>query len=64
MSDSTKPVSTTNIEIEVLSMKKNEIRKTSFKTIYDTTLETLKEKVSAISIRPSTLHLIIKYVME
>ena len=66
MSDSTKPVSTTNIEVEVevLSMKKNASRKTSFKTIYDTTLETIKEKVSAITIRPSTLHLIIKYVME
>ena len=66
MSDSTKPVSTTNIEVEVevLSMKKNASRKTKIKKIYDTTLETIKEKVSAITIRPSTLHLIIKYVME
>tara|TARA_B110001450_G_scaffold73943_2_gene70345 strand:+ start:744 stop:1166 length:423 start_codon:yes stop_codon:yes gene_type:complete len=32
--------------------------------IYNSTLETIKEKVSLISIRPSTLYLIIKYVME
>jgi alpha-galactosidase/6-phospho-beta-glucosidase family protein len=34
------------------------------KNIYDTTLEGIKEKVSLITIRPSTLYLIIKYVME
>lgn len=34
------------------------------KNIYDTTLEKIKEKVSLITIRPSTLYLIIKYVME
>lgn len=34
------------------------------KNIYDNTLEAIKEKVSLISIRPSTLYLIIKYVME
>lgn len=34
------------------------------KGLYDTTLEIIKEKVSVINIRPSTLHLIIKYVME
>ena len=39
--------------------------KTSNKLIiYNAILETLKEKVSNISIRPSTLYLIIKYVME
>jgi len=32
--------------------------------IYNSTLEAIKEKVSLISIRPSTLYLIIKYVME
>jgi len=32
--------------------------------LYETTLIKLKVKVSAISIRSSTLHLIIKYVME
>jgi len=37
---------------------------TIYNTIYNTTLNKVKEKVSAISIRPSTLHLIIKYVME
>lgn len=34
------------------------------KNIYDTTLEKIKEKVSLITIRPSTLYLIIKHVME
>lgn len=34
------------------------------KNIYNTTLEAIKEKVSVITIRPSTLYLIIKYVME
>jgi len=34
------------------------------KNIYDTTLEAIKEKVSLITIRPSTLYLIIKHVME
>jgi len=32
--------------------------------IYNSTLETIKEKVSLITIRPSTLYLIIKHVME
>ena len=32
--------------------------------VYETTLSKLKVKVSAITIRSSTLHLIIKYVME
>ena len=32
--------------------------------IYNSTIEIIKEKVSQISIRPSTLYLIIKYVME
>ena len=40
-------------------MKGNDIQK-----LYDTTLAKLKVKVSAINIRSSTLHLIIKYVME
>ena len=34
------------------------------RAIYDSVLATLKEKVSNISIRPSTLYLVIKYVME
>ena len=41
-----------------------ENKKPTFETIYNSTLSKVKEKVSAISIRPSTLHLIIKYVME
>lgn len=38
--------------------------KFDIQNIYETTLATLKVKVSAITIRSSTLHLIIKYVME
>tara|TARA_Y100001980_G_C14328808_1_gene146906 strand:+ start:168 stop:599 length:432 start_codon:yes stop_codon:yes gene_type:complete len=34
------------------------------KDIYESTLNKLKEKVSLITIRSSTLHLILKYVME
>ena len=36
----------------------------NIQNLYETTLEKLKVKVSAISIQSSTLHLIIKYVME
>ena len=48
------------------TVKVSEINTTIIKSknIYDTTLETIKEKVSLITIRPSTLYLIIKYVME
>ncbi len=48
------------------TVKVTEINTTIIKSknIYDTTLETIKEKVSLITIRPSTLYLIIKYVME
>ena len=38
--------------------------KFDIQNVYETTLAKLKVKVSAISIRSSTLHLIIKYVME
>lgn len=38
--------------------------KFDIQNIYEKTLAKLKVKVSAISIRSSTLHLIIKYVME
>ena len=34
------------------------------KNIFDKSLEIIKKKVSVIDIRPSTLHLILKYVME
>ena len=49
------------VEIESVNP---ENKKPTFETIYNSTLSKVKEKVSAISIRPSTLHLIIKYVME
>ena len=39
-------------------------KKPTFELIYFSTLSKVKQKVSAISIRPSTLHLIIKYVIE
>lgn len=38
--------------------------KFNIQNVYETTLAKLKVKVSAITIRSSTLHLIIKYVME
>ena len=43
---------------------KPEKSKFDIQNVYETTLAKLKVKVSAISIRSSTLHLIIKYVME
>ena len=58
------------IEIEKISVtnKKKEKAKAKAKInvpgIYDSILETLKEKVSVITIRPNTIHLVIKYVME
>tara|TARA_B110000114_G_C14873463_1_gene309783 strand:- start:113 stop:670 length:558 start_codon:yes stop_codon:yes gene_type:complete len=49
----------------IISRLKSERHKPPNKLIiYNAILETLKEKVSNISIRPSTLYLIIKYVME
>ena len=36
----------------------------AMKNIFDKTLLTVKNKVSVVNIRPSTLHLILKYVME
>lgn len=38
--------------------------KFDIQNVYETTLAKLKVKVSAITIRSSTLHLVIKYVME
>ena len=49
------------VEIESVN---TEIKKPTFEIIYNSALSKVKEKVLAISIRPSTLHLIIKYVME
>ncbi len=43
---------------------KPEKPKFDIQNVYETTLQKLKVKVSAITIRSSTLHLIIKYVME
>ena len=43
---------------------KPEKTKFDIQNVYETTLQKLKVKVSAITIRSSTLHLIIKYVME
>lgn len=49
----------------IISRLKSERHKTpNNQIIYNAILEILKEKVSNISIRPSTLYLIIKYVME
>tara|TARA_Y100000389_G_scaffold182398_1_gene198970 strand:+ start:789 stop:1208 length:420 start_codon:yes stop_codon:yes gene_type:complete len=43
---------------------KPEKSKFDIQNLYETTLAKLKIKVAAITIRSSTLHLIIKYVME
>jgi|TARA_Y100000816_G_scaffold10233_2_gene6601 hypothetical protein len=53
----------TVIEIESVNTE-IKTKKPTFELIYFSTLSKVKQKVSAISIRPSTLHLIIKYVME
>tara|TARA_Y100000768_G_C23795572_1_gene594634 strand:- start:19 stop:423 length:405 start_codon:yes stop_codon:yes gene_type:complete len=48
----------------VTDSTKDDKSKFDIKSLYEITLTKLKVKVSAISIRSSTLHLIIKYVME
>lgn len=48
----------------VTESTKDDKSKFDIKNLYEITLTKLKVKVSAISIRSSTLHLIIKYVME
>ena len=49
-----------------MSVKSNEIiiKTETNNTIYDNALIIVKEKLSNITIRASTIHLIIKYVME
>ena len=49
-----------------MSLKNNEIiiKTETNNTIYDNALIIVKEKLSNITIRASTIHLIIKYVME
>tara|TARA_B110001450_G_scaffold191587_4_gene179779 strand:+ start:721 stop:1176 length:456 start_codon:yes stop_codon:yes gene_type:complete len=54
-------------KVKVTSKTKKDQEKTkkpTINTIYESTLETLKEKISVIAIRPNTIHLVIKYVME
>jgi len=43
---------------------KKENKKVTFENIFNITYTKLKEKISGISIRAHTLHLLIKYVME
>jgi hypothetical protein len=56
------------IQLEKLKTKSSKPKKenvlVNMKEIYSSTLEKLKEKVSVINVRSSTLHLIIKYVIE
>ena len=59
------------IEIEKIQSKKsitnntsNNKQTNSIINIFSKSLNTIKEKASVINIRPSTLHLILKYVME
>ena len=49
-----------------MSINTNEVvlKRKSDNSIYDNTLIIVKEKLSNITIRASTIHLIIKYVME
>ena len=48
-----------------MSINTNEVvLKSESNSIYDNTLIVVKEKLSNITIRASTIHLIIKYVME
>ena len=53
-----------SVEVKKEKQKAKQISKSNTITIYDSVMETLKEKVSVITIRPSTLHLVLKYVME
>tara|TARA_Y100000022_G_C13227259_1_gene365544 strand:- start:86 stop:517 length:432 start_codon:yes stop_codon:yes gene_type:complete len=50
--------------VEIENVNIEFVNKPSVTSLYETSLATLKEKISSISIRASTLHLIIKYVME
>ena len=52
----------TVLEIQNVNLKA--LNKPNMSSLYENTLTILKEKVSNISLRASTLHLIIKYVME
>ena len=60
------------IEIEQITKKSKTSKKTkhpnppqaNISALYNSVLNTLKEKISAVEIRSSTIHLIIKYVME
>ena len=51
-------------ESETIILNDSKKPKFDIQNVYETTLKNLKVKVSAITIRTSTLHLIIKYVME
>lgn len=52
------------VKVEKKNQKTTTIEKTNINNLYEKILEILKNKVSAISIRPNTVHLLIKYVME
>ena len=60
------------IEIEQISKKPKTSKKSktpnppkaNISALYNNILNTLKEKISVVEIRSSTIHLIIKYVME
>ena len=50
--------------IEVKDVSNNKIKKQEPNTLYENLLSNLKEKIGVIEIRISTIHLLIKYVME
>ena len=47
-----------------LSKKKTKPAKFDIKALYTSLVKELKEKLSIISLKPSTLHVILKYVLE
>tara|TARA_B100000902_G_scaffold378703_1_gene412210 strand:+ start:461 stop:916 length:456 start_codon:yes stop_codon:yes gene_type:complete len=53
------------VELESINTNTNTNKGDSYiKNVFDKTLIIIKDKVSVINIRPSTLYLILKYVME
>ena len=62
MSNNQKVIEIEQVQFEAQSQSQSET--TNIKSIFDKTLTLVKNKVSVINIRPSTLHLILKYVME
>ena len=50
--------------VEIKNIDDESVNKPNVSSLYENSLIILKEKISNISVRTTTLHLIIKYVME